>query len=175
MKFNGNSLSTRNHKEVKFRRGDEVITLIVSSVPTSFITEMVTKGAYCQVKVPEKPKELRPNIYAKDKDGKVVFFEDFHDPDYVANRNKNLARFSALRLWYGLRHDPSMSWEAQKPADNASAEDWAKFSDALVKEITDPMTGFEDGEVSKIVAGIDACDLMDADDVPDEEQALKLF
>ena len=175
MKFNGNTLNSRNHQEVKFRRWDVVVSLIVSSVPRRFWDEMKVKGAYCTVTAPEKPVELRPNIYAKDKDGSVKFKIDYSDPVYVAESRKNLARFSALRIWHGLRNDTTVGWEAQAPADTAPPEEWAKFADALVAEITDPDTGFEDGEVTKIGDAIEACDLVEAASIPTEEAALSNF
>lgn len=174
MKFNGNTLSTRNHKEVRFRRGDEVITLIVSAVPRRFWDDMRKKGAYKTVTVPEKAIELRKNIYEKDASGRVLFKPDYEDAKYLEESRKNNSRFGALRIWYGLRLDKSVEWNTVKPEDTAPPEAWAAFADSLAAEVTDPDTGFEDGEITQIGDAIDACDLFDAA-ATTEEKSLENF
>ena len=174
MKFNGNTLSTRNHKEVRFRRGDQVVVLIVSAVPRRFWDDMRKKGAYKTVTVPEKPVELRKNIYEMDKNGRVIFKPDYEDVKYLEESRKNNARFGALRIWYGLRLDKTVEWNSVEPDDTAPPEAWAAFADSLAAEVTDPDTGFEDGEISQIGDAIDACDLFDAAETS-EEKSLETF
>lgn len=175
MKFGGKSLTTRNTKVVSFKRGDETINLIVASVPRVFWDEMKSKGAYSYVKPPEKPVVLRPGVYDVDKaTGMTKFKADFDDPTYIVESRKANFRYGALRVWHGLRLDPNVEWETKAPSNDAPKEEWEKFADALSAEITDPVTGFEDGELEEIGKGIEACDLVTAA-VVTEEEAIKNF
>lgn len=151
-----------------------MITLIVSAVPRRFWDDMRKKGAYRTVTVPEKPVELRKNIYEKDGTGRVLFKPDYEDAKYLEESRKNNSRFGALRIWYGLRLDKSVEWNTVKPEDTAPPEAWAAFADSLAAEVTDPDTGFEDGEITQIGDAIDACDLFDAA-ATTEEKSLENF
>jgi len=172
MRFNGKKLEQRNRREVVFYRGSEKLSLVVGAVSQHMIAEWRAKQAFKWVDPPEVAAKLPNGQYDRDEKGLLKYRPNESDPNYLSERRTNFLRLSALKLWYGLRYADNFQFDAKPPEADSGPQEWQAFADALVKEIADPESGFEDGELDLLIKGIEACDVVVS---VNEDDATKLF
>lgn len=147
MKIGNKSLATRRHKTLSLVRDDGTIDIVVCSAPQNYFRRLTNIGVYEVPKPPIGFKQGAGNKYLKDRNGELIQFDNFDDPDYKRDAGIAIQRMIALRLRIHLADDPTVSFDAVAPTTD-DLNDWCEYADKLVEEIRD--CGLTDPEITEI-------------------------
>lgn len=162
MKIGGKALVTRNSTKITIVRDNgneaerQVVELTVSPLPLSFFQIQTNRGIYETFDAPEVPVKMENGVLLRDplNPSRFAMKPNENDPEYRRKLYATNRRMNAVKFREALKHDPSVEFETQEPAETASPEEWRKYADTLADEIES--AGFTATEVEYIITTADS-------------------
>lgn len=150
MRIRGQELVVCNTKDLRLKRGDVEFTITVAAYSPGFQERLRGLGLLDFGKPPKKLKLDAKKRPIFNQDGTPYFEDQVDDPNYVAQRNKAVARWQALRVAEALRKSEDLEFDAKQP-EGFDKDAWATYADHLAAELCDPERGFTDAEITTIL------------------------
>ncbi len=149
MKIGNKTLSTKNTKVITLARGTEMFALTIGPEPPNYLYRLQDKVLPFP-KPPKAPVMLSPGKYAKE-GNEVLFTTNEDDPKFVEAKDAWIRRLTAARAQIHMSYDPEITFEAVKPAKDATPTEWLTYLDELHSELVDENTGFTNRELDYII------------------------